>query len=120
MTTKYLDIKYVYIGPSQVTPAVLTVKPDDQVMFQMQNRTDIVTVAFPMGSPFPSQDTPFTLNGGNQLLASQSKTITATSTQSFSYTVTPTSSLPKPGDPEPPGTLQGDIDVSTDDPPEDK
>ncbi|HYI00180.1 hypothetical protein [Hyalangium sp.] len=115
MTTKYVDIE-----PTKLTPETLTVKPEDNVVFQMVGRTDIVTVAFPTGSPFPSQDTPFTLNGGNQLLASQSKTVTVTSTQSFSYTVTPTPSLPKPEDPEPPGTLQGDIDVSTDGPPKDK
>jgi hypothetical protein len=120
LTTKFLDAKYVYIEYGQVTPDPLIVKPDDQVIFQMHNRTDTVTVDFGTNSPFGSLNTSFTLNGGNQLLASQLKTVTATSTQSFSYTVTPTPSVPKHEDPEPPGTLQGDIDVSTDGPPKDK
>ncbi len=89
-------------------PKSCPINPNDQVLFQMVDWPVQVTVDFGSSSPF--QDTKFDLGGSNQPLSAQNKTALSDSYGIYSYTVTPTS---KEIDPEPTGTVGGDIEVSS-------
>jgi hypothetical protein len=101
----------VYIHPDKVTystdPLVFR---NESVIFQLVDRNDIVTVNFGSSSPF-SQNS-FVINGGAQPLLSQSKTVAfAAPEKKYPFSAGPT---PTKGDPEPPGTVGGDLEVVTD------
>src|SRR5262245_5183116 len=104
MATKYINIEQGELDPSSVT-----VYPGDDVVFQMSGRTDIVTVAFSPDTPFSVSQ--FQLNGGVAQQASQDKTVVTQTTKDYPFKVYPGTSVPPRHwqDPEPPGTLSGDI-----------
>ena len=103
---------FVYIHPDKVTyssdPPLVT--RDTPVTFQLVDRTDVVTVDFGLSSPFTQHS--FVLDGGNQLLASQNKTVlSAAAPKTYAFSAGPST---RKGEPEPPGTVAGDLEVVTD------
>jgi plastocyanin len=108
----------VYIDPTVVAydPDPPIVRPGDTVEFHIRNRTDTVIVEFVSSSPF-SQNS-LTLNGAVTALATQDKTVLTGATAGI-YRFNAIPDVPKPlgGDPEPPGSLPGDLEVATDGPP---
>lgn len=109
------DPQYVYIKPSGPAPASLPVKPGDEVIFQMDDDwTVVVNIDFGSSSPFT--DKQFQLDGGNQQLAHRNNTVRQDAAKgTYSYQVLPLDPIIlKDGeDPDPPGTVSGDLEVST-------
>jgi hypothetical protein len=92
-----------------------TVEVGGSVLFVLQGRADTVELDFTLKgvecSPFDVND--FTLDGSSALTAQQSKTVVS-SAQLGSYhfrALPPGSTRPKREDPDPPGTVSGDVDV---------
>ena len=90
------------------------VQRGDTITFQLRDRTDIVKVTFTDGSPLP--DDTFQLDGSNNLTNQKVESV-KTSAPLKRYPFIATHQPPVVGeDPEPPGTLTGGVDVSTDPP----
>jgi hypothetical protein len=103
---------YVNIKSSGPAPDPLPVKPGDEVIFQMDGWTITVDVDFGSLSPFSVNQ--FQLDGGNQLLAHRSNTVLSDAKGSYPYKVFPTGAKRFGGEhPDPPGTVSGDLEVST-------
>jgi plastocyanin len=102
----------VYIETDGVSydPTIPEVKPGDTVNFFMDERYDTVTVDFGTNSPF-GQTTNFSLNGADPSLAAQSYTVDNNAIAGrYPFSATPQI---KKGDPEPTGTVSGDLEVVT-------
>lgn len=108
MAALTIYIKSNGVGYDRDPPVV---KPGDTVDFVIDGRTDTVTVTFDSGSPFPDNPS-MTLNGGSPATASYSDAISSTASGQYRFTATPESR-------ELPGTVHGDLDVSSDPPPKD-
>ncbi len=106
----------VTIGPTAITytPDPPVVRPGDTVDFVLDGRTDKVQVVFTSGTPF-TQAT-IDLDGSSPLSNSQEPTVTNSVTTRryyFDAVPKPPHPLPPKHDPEPPGTLGGGLDVTT-------
>lgn len=103
----------VYISNSQTSPNPVVVKPGDSVLFTLQGRTDRVTVDFGSSTPFAQSE--FPLDGSNHLMAQHAETVVAGASGSYRFTCLPTAKGTDPSQhPDPPGTVSGDLDVSSD------
>jgi len=107
----------VYIGitsPATYSPAPPVVKPSDSVVFILQGRTDSVTVTFDSGSPF--SQTSFNLDGASALTAQKTESVVAGASGKYHFTAKPpgvgTRTISE--DPEQPGTVSGDLEVTPD------
>lgn len=105
----------VTIGPTDITytPDPPVVRPGDTVDFVLSGRTDKVRVVFTDGTPFTQAS--FDLDGSAPLGNSQDPTVTSTvSTRRYYFQARPEDGRTPPHhDPEPPGTLGGGLDVTT-------
>lgn len=110
--TQYVKIKTTSIG---YVPDPPITKPGYEVIFEMDGRTDEVTVDFGTKSPFMSKATLVHLNGAVTSQASKTYYIDDDADGHYPFLVKPSVKM----DPEPP-TQPGDLEVTRESPPEDK
>ncbi len=98
--------RVVYIYSSGPDPKSLPADTGDEVIFKILDWPVAATVDFGASSPFT--DTKFQLDGRNEQLAFQSQTVLTKTIGYFHYDVIPDGSTR-----EQPGTVSGDIEVSS-------
>jgi hypothetical protein len=106
----------ILIKASGPTPNPAYVKPGYQVIFQMDEWTDEVTVDFGTNSPFVSQVTQFSLNGAVLTLSHKTYTIADNASPKYTFHIIPATRI----DPEPPSIPPGDLEVTREEPPKDE
>lgn len=94
------------------------VKAGDSVLFVLQGRTDTVELDFTLNgvecTPFDEND--FTLDGSNSLTAQRAKAVLTTAKGGIYKfkALPPGTTQPKGEEPDPPGTVSGDVEVIPD------
>jgi plastocyanin len=112
-----MALQIVNIEPDSLSydPRPPIVKPGDSVEFKMDGWEDTVTVTISFGTSSPFAQPTMTLDGSGEGSAQQTYTVRSNASAGlYPFTVTSTT---RKEDPEPPGTISGDLEVSTDSPP---
>ncbi|HEX8537111.1 MAG TPA: hypothetical protein VF664_06575 [Cystobacter sp.] len=113
--SKQLIITIGTTNPPTYSSNPPTVEVGGSVLFILQGRTDTVELDFTLEgvecSPFDVND--FTLDGSSALTAQKAKTVESSARiGSYRFKVLPPGTpRPKGEDPDPPGTVSGDVDV---------
>jgi hypothetical protein len=113
--SKQLTITIGTTNPPTYSQNPPVIEVGGSVLFVLQGRTDTVELDFTLDgverSPFDVND--FTLDGANELTAQKAKTVVSSAkVGSYRFRVLPPGTTrPKGEEPDPPGTVSGDVDV---------